>query len=63
MNNERVDPGARMGKKIRIRYAHLKLIFRELRNSFGLKIFKFFDAHPDLVNPGSGIRDGKNRYL
>jgi hypothetical protein len=45
--------------------------FREIRNNFGLKIFKFFDADPGWVkkikirdeHPGSIFRELRNNFL
>ncbi len=51
-----LTPGSGMGKKSRsgtgIQYEHPGTYIRELRNNFGRKILKFFDADPDS---GSGI--------
>jgi hypothetical protein len=67
-----LTPGYGMGKKsksgseIRIRDEHFGSYFRELRNKYLVKILKFFDVDPGSGNiltldPGSGIRNGKNR--
>jgi hypothetical protein len=46
-------------KKIRIREEHPESFFQELRNSFGFKILKFFNAVPPPGSFSPGIRDGK----
>ncbi len=51
--------GIQDGEKIRIRdeyHGILDHFSESLETVFGLKIVKFFDADPDLLNPGSGIR-------
>jgi hypothetical protein len=45
-----------MGEKSGSGMNILDHFFESLETVFGLKIVKFFDAYPDLLNPGSEIR-------